>query len=433
MEKLKKGQNPRKALTSHKERGPKKYTYTVVDVCTLARCKAEAVNRDLKKTKVESESGQSQAAALLSRVVGIVIKSRLQLYSTPLPDGAVSKLFLSPLREEDLKWETDGPRKPTPSLEKLQERWDGRWPRLDLYWCAFPGCVQDRFVVGMPGYCERHGSAVAWMYELEGLYSRGLYACELLGIAKPGEILYKDGNPWNCRVDNLVRRKDQLPAKGVWMAVQPSVFGSMCTACGKPGRWIHPEGFVACQECRPESSGLPKVSELEETTLTDLNSILDLPPVGVPNNSFVESIRSSLDTENQEADAIVAKPLISSTASINHDDKTIKTIGLFTRLREVLIKSLDLGVSTDVFMPAETFNFSKMDPSGMDFDTLLKGVGWAIKVICCIIESPGTLSETVTKLRYALQMEAPVISKLNLFDGHDFRTSYGRTTLQLLG
>jgi hypothetical protein len=207
----------------------------------------------------------------------------------------------------------------------------------------------------------------------------------------------------------------------------------MCTACGKPGRWIHPEGFVACQECRPESSGLPKVSELEETTLTDLNSILDLPPVGVPNNSFVESIRSSLDTENQEADAIVAKPLISSTASINHDDKTIKTIGLFTRLREVLIKSLDLGVSTDVFMPAETFNFSKMDPSGMDFDTLLKGVGWAIKVICCIIESPGTLSETVTKLRYALQMEAPVISKLNLFDGHDFRTSYGRTTLQLLG
>ena len=156
----------------HRERGPKKYTYTVNDVARLAQRSPATINAthacDL--TELESVVAYIQAARIRS--------------SRPL---------------EPQEW----------MGAEAAHLWDDRWPRLDAYRCARHECAE--VMLGSPGFCRKHGGgSPAWKIEDGHMALRiaGKYVQYHRLIMYPQcaglDVHHVDFNSWNNRPENLV-------------------------------------------------------------------------------------------------------------------------------------------------------------------------------------------------------------------------------------
>lgn len=182
MEPLAPGQNPRDVLPRHRERGPKRFEYTVETIAAAAGLALSYV-RGYRSRVFES----------LSEVVEFV-QHHAQRRSRVLTDAeAAERLF------------------PDPYLRShYAARWERRWPRFQPYGCASVGCSE---VIFQPGFCYVHGGSKKPAVRLSGL--DGGYFQVLVGpIYKPlhrlvmGEpagldVHHLDENRWNNHPSNL--------------------------------------------------------------------------------------------------------------------------------------------------------------------------------------------------------------------------------------
>jgi len=160
------GENPRDVLPRHRERGPKRYEYTVEDVARVTGYSVLTV----RKRKIGT------VADLLA--LGLRVLKRDGRRSVPVLPGGLTVLGLA--------------------------AWENRWPRWDLYRCLARSC--DELVLGS-GLCPKHGFPM--------LALRRGYFCVRVGlgwealhrlILQPSDGLvvhHIDGNKWNNRLENL--------------------------------------------------------------------------------------------------------------------------------------------------------------------------------------------------------------------------------------
>jgi len=166
MRALQRGENPRDVLSCHRERGPKRYEYTVEDV---ARVTGYAVNT-LRTSRIDS----------LIEVVHLALR-RLRRHRKPV------------IPEE---W-----------TERQRRDWGNRWPRFELYECSVPGC-KNRVLVS--DLCEEHGNpAVRFSGDYGHFWVRfgpsesvPLHRL-ILQPAKGMHTHHIDFNKWNNRRENL--------------------------------------------------------------------------------------------------------------------------------------------------------------------------------------------------------------------------------------
>ena len=163
MPKLERGVDPRSVLENHKERGLKRYEYTILDVARVTGYAISTV-RNIKNLDQ------------LEKVMDLLFRR--------LRKGRINRI-----QEE---WS-----------EKERQNWENRWPKLQLTECLVPGCGAT--VLGSD-LCEEHGCPVFrlerfFMVRLEG----GWVPLHKVILQPPKGMgaRHKDGNKWNNRMENL--------------------------------------------------------------------------------------------------------------------------------------------------------------------------------------------------------------------------------------
>ncbi len=163
--------DPRKRIKGHRERGPKKYTYTVETVSELAG----------RRVNTLRSVGTRIVMGDLASVVGFVQRSRADA-STLL--------------------------EPNEFLEEYEQRWwEERWPRLEMYRCAHRGC--EECLLGQSGYCVEHGGSRRPPWRLKSYFelrtADGFQPYHRVVISAPAgrDVHHIDRNRFNNRIENL--------------------------------------------------------------------------------------------------------------------------------------------------------------------------------------------------------------------------------------
>lgn len=177
---LKPGDNPRRALPNHEERGPVPYNYTLQQVAEAAGVNYQTVRKAVSDGRLDPENLRSVAG---------YIQGALTRKSKPLSEEALG--LLPP---------------------RLRRWWKNRWPEFELHLCAHPGCQELLFFAGT---CAEHGGdrKPPIRFDSDGhivvlLGAKGEYIPlhRLITQAEPGSGLqthHRDGNSWNNRWSNL--------------------------------------------------------------------------------------------------------------------------------------------------------------------------------------------------------------------------------------
>jgi len=181
----------------HRERGPRRFSYTYQDL-------ADAVGLKLSTVRQHHRGSDGKRFEDLARTGDWLYKQRVRGAPEPLtPEEVIERHreFVTERRDKLLPW------------------WLARWPQLDAYPCVAVGC--EDLVLGAPGYCQVHADTQLIMlgphFALrvgEGKYATlhrmmmGLTGDHGYGFAG-NHVHHKDFNPWNNRPENL----QVLPAK----------------------------------------------------------------------------------------------------------------------------------------------------------------------------------------------------------------------------
>ena len=174
---LQPGQNPRATLRGHRERGPKRFDFTHEDIATatgLSLATVHANYPDLRRALAERD---------LATVAAFVMR-RVCRASRRLSESEVQTLL----------------------GKAKMAAWANRYPRFDLWTCAFAGCTEAVF---SPGLCEAHGggkpalafSSDRYFVVRVGTDMEPLHRV-LLGFPA-GDVHHEDHNKWNNRLENL--------------------------------------------------------------------------------------------------------------------------------------------------------------------------------------------------------------------------------------
>jgi hypothetical protein len=173
------GENPRKTLRKHRERGPKRFEYTYEKLANLRGIKEQSLRLHVTKGELDPSDLLSVSCYLMKAVVG--------------PQEALADESALEAINED------------PAL-KL-EAWQSRYPLFEIFQCAFRDCPNP--IVG-PGLCRNHGH-VRRALELD----RQNYLMVLVGVdyvpfhrlvmGEPANlhVHHQDRNKWNNRPSNL--------------------------------------------------------------------------------------------------------------------------------------------------------------------------------------------------------------------------------------
>lgn len=172
---LKPGEDPRRVLRRHRERGPA-HLFTF-DELAEAAIESPATTRSRLRTTTDA------------RTAALYITEALAKRSIQLTDvEAVQALAGAATPEE----------------------WQKRWPRFDLYRCGFPSCPA---IILVPGLCEAHGTRpfakvvgdhfVIWTGREYTEMCRVVF-----GVVDAGAVEHVDRNSWNCHPDNLIAPTD---------------------------------------------------------------------------------------------------------------------------------------------------------------------------------------------------------------------------------
>lgn len=176
---LEKGQNPRKVLRRHRERGLKRYEYTYRGVADLAGL-----------TLGSARAAEDLDMGSLASVAVFLMKRWVKGSRRVSPQELVKVL----------------------GSAAAVEQWKHRCPRVDLYWCGYPGCRATR--VGR-GLCEKHGGegpTVVGLGDPPEFIVRtheGDVPWQRLGVTHA--MHHIDGNPWNNRPSNLKSPEKEKP------------------------------------------------------------------------------------------------------------------------------------------------------------------------------------------------------------------------------
>lgn len=172
---LKPGDNPRRLLVGHVERGPVAHVFTLRQIAEAAGVRDQTVRAAISRKQLDIAS--------LSSVAMFVVRNI----------GAKQK----PLSDEQAR----------ASLPPRQARWwDARWPAFDLYRCPVDGCTELRLE---PGPCRHHGG-VRPMLKFDSDWTPymsvadGYIPIHRLISQPPGGLQnhHRDGNVWNNRWAN---------------------------------------------------------------------------------------------------------------------------------------------------------------------------------------------------------------------------------------
>lgn len=174
---LKPGDDPRRVLPRHQERGPQIYQYSLQLIAEAAKVEYQTVRKAVTDKRLDPKDLRSVAA---------FIQQALTRRCRPIEEEEASSV----LPAERRGW------------------WDKRWPRFRLYRCANPECEE---ILLSPGACSAHGGD-----RRPGLrFDSSGYVCLLVGNdyvplhklivqAQQGmHTHHRDGNPWNNHWANL--------------------------------------------------------------------------------------------------------------------------------------------------------------------------------------------------------------------------------------
>jgi hypothetical protein len=81
------------------------------------------------------------------------------------------------------------------------ERWEKRWPRVEMWRCGAPECNTVLLERGL--LCEEHGGEGGLRFDSEDFVCLGGTRLHHLIAGKGVEVRHKDGNKWNNHPSNL--------------------------------------------------------------------------------------------------------------------------------------------------------------------------------------------------------------------------------------
>jgi hypothetical protein len=190
MKPLQPGENPREVMSHHKERGPKRYTYTLEDIAAASGYTLGSVRQLTARGMVERGVGADPSDL---RAVAMLVQRRRQEASAVLGDAAV-------IARLGLQYPAD--------RAKQVAHWAARWPRFAVYGCVWEGCQSVLFE---PGSCAKHGGSPrpTMVFSTTGyvmvLLADRYHAYHRLVLGCPAgmDVHHRDENRWNNRPDNL--------------------------------------------------------------------------------------------------------------------------------------------------------------------------------------------------------------------------------------
>ena len=200
--------NPRNYFTSHKERGPKKFTYTFEDLARASKCEMSYVRGTRRYNP-----------ARLVSVAGWILRGLGKKSELASPEQVVERFC---------GWRDDSEKR------RRIERWEARWPRVKAFLCArYREDSRCEEILLFPGLCKEHGGTQRSSMKMDGKgyfvvltedkyipFHRFMIDCPV-GM----DVHHIDFNKWNNRRENLkpMLHEDHLRLHQTTLNCQPNV------------------------------------------------------------------------------------------------------------------------------------------------------------------------------------------------------------------